>query len=139
MQRKIQEARNRAAALGASSPQLSGTRDEKFGGQDLGLSQASQYLYEKRPFPQFDGQNRNISSFRRKWTETVTDRYPPEFELREIRMCTPKVIQPDIKNLKNVSKVWEFLDQEYEKLLELTSELVDSLTNFQFSKEAKNE
>ena len=35
--------------------------------------------------------------------------------------------------------MWEFLNQEFGQLLELTSELVNSLTNFQFSKEAKTE
>ena len=105
VQRKIQEARNLAAALGASSPHQSGTRDEKFGGKDLGFSRASQYFYEKRPFPQFDGQKRNFPSFRREWTKTVTGRYPSEFELREIRRCSPSTIQQDIKNLKTMNKV----------------------------------
>ena len=120
VQKRIQEARNLAATLGASSPQQSGTRDEKFGGQDLNFSQASQYLYEKRPFPQFNGKKRNFPSFRREWTETVTGRYSSEFDLREIRRCTPRAIQPDIKNLKTVNEVWEFLEQEYGQLLELT-------------------
>ena len=35
--------------------------------------------------------------------------------------------------------MWEFLNLEYGQLLELTSELVDSLTNFQYSKEAMTE
>ena len=84
MKRKIQEARNLAGSLGALSPQQTGTRDEKFGGQEIGLSHASQYLYEKRPFPQFDGQKRNFPSFWREWTETVTKKYPPEFELQKV-------------------------------------------------------
>ena len=115
MQKRVQEERNLATALTALLPQQSGTREEKFGGEDFG------------------------PSFRREWTETDTGRYPPEFELWEIRRCTPNAIQPDIKNMRTVVEVWEFLEQEYGQLLELTSELVDSLTNFQFSKEAKTE
>ena len=41
--------------------------------------------------------------------------------------------------MRTVIEVWEFLEQDYGQLLELTSELVDSLTNFQFSKDAKTE
>ena len=112
VQKRVQEERNLATALTALLPQQSGTREEKFGGEDFG------------------------PSFRREWTETDTGRYPPEFELWEIRRCTPNAIQPDIKNMRTVVEVWEFLEQEYGQLLELTSELVDS---FQFSKDAKTE
>ena len=135
VQRKIQQARTRAGALGASSVQQTGNEDEKYR-ENPGFPRSSQFLYKKRPFPHLDGQNRFYPSFRREWTEAVTKaKFPADFELREIKRCTPKAIQPDIKNLKKVSDVWEFLNLEYGQLLELTSELVDSLTNFQCSKE----
>ena len=139
VQRKIQQARTRAGELGASSVQQTGAEDEKHG-ENPGFPQSSQFLYEKRPFPHFYGQKRNYPSIRREWTETVTKaKFPADIELQEIKRCTPKVIQPDIKNLKKVSDVWEFLNLEYGQLMELTSELVNSLTSFQYFKEAKTE
>ena len=58
-------------------------------------------------------------------------KFPADHELGELKRCTPKVVQPDIKNLKTVSAVWELLNLQYRQLLELTSELIKSLTNFQ--------
>ena len=66
-------------------------------------------------------------------------KYPPNFELRQIRECRPKEIQPDIKNLKLMSEVWKVLHEEYGQVMELTSERIEILTGFQFSKEAKTE
>ena len=80
VQRKIQEERTQAGVLGALSPQQTGAEDEKYGGVNPGFPRTSQYLYEKLPFQQLDGQKRNFPSFRREWTETVTKKYPPEFE-----------------------------------------------------------
>ena len=128
IQAKIQQARTGAGDLGVSSAQQTGAEDQKV----RDYPRSSQFLLKKRPFPHFDGLKRNFPSFRREWTEIVTKaKFPPDHELRELKRCTPKVVQPDIKNLKTVSAVWELLNLQYRQLLELTSELIKSLTNFQ--------
>ena len=58
-------------------------------------------------------------------------KFPADHELGELKRCTPKAVHPDIKNLKTLSAVWDFLNLEYGELLELTTELVESLVNFQ--------
>ena len=37
-----------------------------------------------------------------------------------------------------MEEVWELLAEEYGQVMELTSEVVDSMVKFQFPKEAKN-
>ena len=96
-------------------------------------------MYENRPYPKFDGKKRNYPSFRRDWSETVTNKVAPEFVLRLIRDNVPAQIQPDIKNLRKITEVWMVLDDEYGQVMELTAELIKDLTSFQFSKEAKTE
>ena len=117
----IQNAKNLAASLTTSAQLPAGG-----GGQDGARS--NHLLYEKRPFPRFDGKKRNFPSFKREWSDTVTGKYPPDFELRQIRECTPKEIQPDIKNLKLLAEVWKVLNEEYGQVMELTSELIDMLS-----------
>ena len=51
----------------------------------------------------------------------------------------PAQIQPDIKNLRLITEVWEVLDEKYGQVMELTAELIEDLTSFQFSMEAKTE
>ena len=51
----------------------------------------------------------------------------------------PVEVQPDIKNLKLMSDVWKDLDEETGQVMELTSELIEALTSFHISKEAKTE
>ena len=97
VQAKIQQARTQAGDLGVSSAQQTGAEDEKV----RDYPRSSQFLFKKRPFPHFDGQKPNYPSFRREWTETRTKaKFPPDHKLRELKRCTPKAIQPDIKNLK---------------------------------------
>ena len=95
--------------------------------------------FQKVPFPKFNGTKRNYPSFRREWQETVANFYPEEFQLREIRRALPGYVVPDIKNMRMMVEVWEFLDAEFGQVMEITSELIDSLTQFQFSREAKTE
>ena len=60
-------------------------------------------------------------------------------EHRAIRECVPKDVKPDIIRLRTMEEIWEFLDDEYGKDSELTSERVDYLHNFQCSKSATTE
>ena len=129
---RIQGAKNLVAELDSSAPQSSGAAS-------LGGSRPRQMMYKKRPFPKFDGKRRNYPRFRREWSETVTNQVASEFDLRLIRDNVPAQIQPDIKNLRKISEVWEVLDEEYGQVMELTAELIEDLTSFQFSKEAKTE
>ena len=94
---------------------------------------------ERRPLPKFSGARRNYPSFKQDWKATVTDpgTFDPEHELREIRERVPKEVQPDMKSLKSMDEVWDFLNKEYGLAFELTRELLSSLTNFKYSKEAR--
>ena len=56
-----------------------------------------------------------------------------EFQLREIVKAVPKETQPDIKNLKSISEVWDVLSREYGRPDELVTECTSSLVNFQFT------
>ena len=66
-------------------------------------------------------------------------KFPADHKLQELKRCSPKAVQPDIKNLKTLTAVWDLIGQEYGQLLELTKELVESLVEFQYSKEGKTE
>ena len=77
--------------------------------------------------------------FKANWKETVKDYYEPAEERRAIREQVPKEVKPDIIRLKTMEEIWEFLDGEYGKDSELTSEHVDYLHNFQCSKSATTE
>ena len=48
----------------------------------------------------------------------------------------PKDIRPDIEKLESMEEIWEFLDEEYGKPSELSTERVAYLHNFQCSKTA---
>ena len=56
--------------------------------------------------------------------------FEPAKERRAIRECVPKDIKPDIMRLKTMEEIWKFLDDEYGKDSELTSECVAYLHNF---------
>ena len=76
------------------------------GAASLDDSRSGHMMYEKRPYPNFDGNRRNYPSFRREWSETVTNKVATEFELRLIRDSVLAQIQRDIKNLKLITEVW---------------------------------
>ena len=42
----------------------------------------------------------------------------------------PKVVEPDLKNLNIMIKVWALLDQEYGQVKELINELIKGLMKF---------
>ena len=60
-------------------------------------------------------------------------------ERRLIRDCVPKDVKPEITRMATMEEIWQFLDDEYGKDSELTSERVAYLHNFQCSKSAITE
>ena len=97
------------------------------------------YMYERRKLPSFGGARRDYPSFRREWQTNVSGKFSPEYELREIKQNTPAAVEPDLKNLKAMKDVWEFLDRKYGRTMELASELISGLQNFKPSNKAKSE
>ena len=67
---------------------------------------------------------REYPTFKADWEETVKGYYEPTEERRAIREQVPKEIKPDIIRLKTMEEIWEFLDGEYGKGRELSSERV---------------
>ena len=65
--------------------------------------------------------------------------YEPAKERRAIREQVPNEIKPDIIRLKTMEEIWEFLDSEYSKDSELSSERVAYLHYFQCSRSATTE
>ena len=104
-----------------------------------GASRDSSYMYSRRPLPSFGGARRDYPSFRREWQSNVTGNFSVEYELREIKLNCPAEVEPDLKNLKAMKDVWEFLDSKYGRTMELASELINGLHNFKFSNKAKSE
>ena len=102
-------------------------------------SRDSSYMYSRRPLPSFAGARRDYPSFRREWQSNVTGNFSVEYELREIKQNCPAEVEPDLKNLKAMKGVWEFLDRKYGRTMELASELINGLHNFKFSNKAKSE
>ena len=90
------------------------------------------YMYERRSLPKFEGERRDYPTFRREWQSNVSGKFPVEYELRELKLKTPREVEPDLKNLKTVADVWEFLDRKYGSTMELASELVSGLQDFQY-------
>ena len=97
------------------------------------------YMYERRSLPSFAGARRDYPSFRREWQSNVSGKVSVEYELREIKQKTPLEVEPDLKNLKSLPEVWDFLDRKYGNTMELSSELINGLHNFQYSAKAKTE
>ena len=96
------------------------------------------YMYKRRDKPTFDGQKRNYPAFKREWTTGITGRFDEDYEVREIKLNVPKEIEPDIKNLTSMEKVWKVLDERYGKVIELTADLISDIQCFSFSKQATN-
>ena len=65
--------------------------------------------------------------------------FEPAQERRLIRDCVPKEVKPDIVRMATMEEIWQFLDDEYGKDSELTSECVSYLHDFQYSKSATTE
>ena len=93
--------------------------------------------FKRQSLPNFtSGKLREIPMFKKDWLELVYDRYDPAHELRLIRKSVPKSVRHVVTRLTSMTKVWEFLDEEFGKHSELTSERVDYLHAFQYSKGA---
>ena len=126
--RLISEQMKVLSLLSTAAPPVSG-----------GASRDSSYMYSRRPLPSFGGARRDYPSFRREWQSNVTGKFSAEYELREIKQNTPAEVEPDLKNLKSMKDVWEFLDRKYGRTMELASELINGLHNFKFSNNARSE
>ena len=131
----------KVAASGSALPEGRGLRHLSVGTEEpeRASSVGAIHYFQKQPFPKFDGQKRNYPSFRREWTDTVSTSYSIDFQIGEIRRNVPRTVEPDLKNLKSMQEVWAFLDQEYGQIMEVTSEMVDSLAAFTFSAAAKTD
>ena len=57
-------------------------------------------------------------------------------EIRLIRNCVPESVRDEVTRMLSMDKIWEFLDDEFGKHSELTSERVDYLHAFKYSKDA---
>ena len=77
--------------------------------------------------------------FKKDWLELVSDRYNPAHELRLIRKNVPESVWHVVTRLTSMTNVWEFMDEEFGKHSELTSDRVDHLHAFQYSKGAVSE
>ena len=69
--------------------------------------------------PKFNRGKRNYLTFQREWKETVIGKISIKMELREIMSNVRKEVEPDLKNLKMMDKVWALLDWEYGQVKEL--------------------
>ena len=96
--------------------------------------------FEHQSLPDFmSGKLRDYPMWKKDWLELVSGRYDPAHELRLIRKSVPKKIRHVVNRLTSMPDMWEFMDEEYGKDSELTSERVDYLHAFQFSKGANSE
>ena len=95
--------------------------------------------FQRKPFPKLDGKRRNFPGFRQERTTCIAPHFSEKFQLREICLCVPKEIEADLKNLRSMEEVWNFLVEEYGQPMDLCNDAVLSLTKFKFSGAAKTE
>ena len=69
----------------------------------------------------------------------VKGNFDPAQEIRLIRGCVPEAVKDEVTRMSTMEEIWEFLDDEYGKDSELTSERVDYLHGFKYSKDAVSE
>ena len=69
----------------------------------------------------------------------VKGNFEPAQERRLIWDCVPKEVKHEVTRMSTMEEIWAFLDDEYGKDSELTSERVAHLHNFQYSKSAITE
>ena len=67
------------------------------------------------------------------------DNFDAAQEIRLIRKCVPEAVKHVVTRMSSMAEVWEFLDEEFGKHSELTSERVDYLHAFKYSKDAVSE
>ena len=115
LQMRTRAIQMKVASLGSVLPGGRGLRHATVGVEEpeRASSTGAVHYFQKQPFLKFDRQKRNYPSFRREWTDTVSSSYLVDFQIREIRRNVPKIVEPDLKNLKTMQEVWAFLDQVY--------------------------
>ena len=95
--------------------------------------------FQRRAFPTFSGEMRDYHGFKKEWMSCIASKFDEDFQLREIRKAVPKVFEPEIKNLNAMKDVWETLDEEYAREGEFGNILIQEVTNFKPSAEARTE
>ena len=109
------------------------------GGAGGGGRPSQDHYFKRWDLPKFDGQRRNYPSFKREWVDSVTGKYDPNHEVRQLKLNVPKEVEPELKNLHEMREVWGVLDKKYGSTLELSTELVTGLQDFKFSSAARTE
>ena len=109
------------------------------GGAGGGGRPSQDHYFKRWDLPKFDGQRRNYPSFKREWVDSVTGKYDPNHEVRQLKLNVPKEVEPELKNLHEMKEVWAVLDKKYGSTLELSTELVTGLQDFKFSAAARTE
>ena len=132
--KKVQECKGLIAALLASV-----TVRAPAGGTGGGARPSQDHYFKRWDLPKFDGQRRNFPSFKKEWTDSVTGKYDPNHEVRQLKVNVPMEVEPDLKNISEMVEVWEILDKKYGSAMELSQELVTGLQRFKFSSAAKTE
>ena len=109
------------------------------GGAGGGGRPSQDHYFKRWDLPKFDGQRRNYPSFKREWVDSVTGKYDPNHEVRQLKLNVPKEVEPELKNIHEMMEVWRVLDKKYGSTLELSTELVTGLQDFKFSSAARTE
>ena len=133
--KKVQECRGLVAALLAS---VNPTARAPAGGTG-GARPSQDHHFKRWDLPKFDGQRRNYPSFKKEWTDSVSGKYDPNHEVRQLKVNVPMEVEPDLKNVHEMRELWEVLDKKYGSVMELSKELVMGLQKFKFSPAAKTE
>ena len=111
-----------------STPLLANTSSTNFGSSENSAgrqdSSFAMSYFQRQPFPKFSRENRDYLCFRKEWRETVTPSHDETFQLWEIRRAVPAKLQPDLKNLRTMNKVWATLDEEFGQLMDNVSGLI---------------
>ena len=133
--KKVQECRGLIAALLASvNPTVQASA-----GATGGAQHRQDHYFKRWDLPKFDGQRRNYPSFKKEWTDSVSGKYDPNHEVRQLKINVPSEVEPDLKNVHEMKEIWEVLDKKYGSVMELSKELVMGLQKFRFSPAAKTE
>ena len=133
--KKVQECRGLIAALLAS---VNPTARAPAGGAS-GARPNQDHYFKRWDLPKFDGQRRNYPSFKKEWMDSVSGKYDPNHEVRQLKVNVPFEVEPDLKNVHEMKEIWEVLDKKYGSVMELAKELVMGLQKFKFSPAAKTE
>ena len=127
-------ARNAAIVEAAAAAATAATAEASAAKKKIGPK------FEKQSLSDFkSGKLREFPTWKKDWTEMVSGNYDDAYEMRLIRNCVPESVRHVVSRFKSMPEIWEFLDEEFEKHSKLTSERVDYLHTFQYSKGAVSE